>query len=161
MAINTGPGQFALLMENGIPLGVTPDVFGKEALHVKVGNKSNEPIPVYVTQSVPGTEKMFFAELPTALGGGTVSLVSQTVPAGMTWVLGSAPCSCRFEAVFTIKINAAAKVKIRTGPGQPTAPFSFIPLQPIQEGDSIEIEVTTASYVPPTDASVTLMLVET
>jgi hypothetical protein len=161
MAINTKPGQFALLMENGIPIGVTPDAFGKEALHVKVGNKPNEPIPVYVTQSVPGVEKMLYGEGVTTPGGGTISLISQTVPAGLTWVLGSAPCSCGFEAVFSIKINSVIKAKVRTGPGQPTAPFSFNPFQPIQEGDSIEIEVTTAAHVPQTDASTTLMLVET
>lgn len=161
MGNQTKDGTFAFLLEQGVPIGVTTDVFEKEAHHVKIGNKANEPIPVSISSSSTGVQKNFYGTSATTLGGGPVTLISLIVPLTKTWSLNALSFSCSFEARFTIKINSVVEGRARTGPGQYTAPFSFLPNLPTQGGDSIEIEVETSAFVPVTDADATLMLLET
>lgn len=41
----------ALVMDRSDPLGNSEDNLGRRALHVKIGNKPGEPIPIYVGDS--------------------------------------------------------------------------------------------------------------
>lgn len=39
------PTSAALTMDRGLPIGNSPDTFGRRSAHVKVGNLADEPIP--------------------------------------------------------------------------------------------------------------------
>jgi hypothetical protein len=68
MADNETPVQSALFMDRDSSLGNSEDTFLRRALHVKVGNKTSEPIPTseqesqnlkitnHTTSVTPGTE---------------------------------------------------------------------------------------------------------
>ena len=159
MGANTGPDNSALIMDLGIPLGNSEDVFLKQALHVKVGNKPSEPIPTYAVDT-PGTEEVEFGTANTALGGGSVDLINVTVPVGATWYPGLIQNSCRCDAQFEIRIDGSLIGRVRTGPGCHNAPFSFDPKLPIQGGTSVKVSVVTSSYVPQTTADSTFTYAE-
>jgi hypothetical protein len=150
-----------LLMDRGLPVGNSEDVFLRRALHVKVGNKPSEAIPVYQAPDEPGVETIIFEEGLTLVGGGTFDLINETVPANKVWSSKTIQVSCRHDAVFRYKVAGDTVGIQRTGVAQPTPPpFIFTPAVPIQEGDSIIVEVSTSAYVPETDVNATVLVIE-
>lgn len=56
--------QAALIMDRSMPVGNSEDVFARRAIHVKVGNRPDEP--VYTEETGPSTPKVYNLPMPTA-----------------------------------------------------------------------------------------------
>jgi hypothetical protein len=134
-------------------------VDGKTAVRVLLyPGENGEPIPVYFVET-PGDEQVYPVRLTTTPGT-EVSMISLTVPALKKWYLSRLELSCRVDAIFNIYVNAAWIGAKRSASGAPNASFSFSPREPISSGDTIEITVEAAPYVPASSADLTLMLIE-
>ena len=152
------PSTAALTMDRGLNLGNSEDRFLRRALHVKVSNKSSEPLPITYIET-PGDEILIPARALTTPGSEQV-LISQTVPANKKWFLSQVESSCSQDAVFNLYVNGGFIGAKRTGPGVLNALFIFSPRFPISSGDTIEVKVLSASYASASDADATLMVVE-
>ena len=141
----------ALIMDRGLPLGNSEDAFLRRALHVKVANKTSEPVPVYYVET-PGDERLFPVRAITTPGA-ELSLINQTVPLNKTWYLSQVEASCSQDAVFNLYVNGGFVGAKRTGPGVLNAVFIFSPKFPISSGDTIEVKVLSASYASASDLS--------
>lgn len=78
-------------MDRGDPVGNSADVFGRRSLHVKIGNKPSEPIPVVANVNLtPGFSTLSPGYPTTAVVGNTSAIV---IPANMNrlfaWVINN------------------------------------------------------------------------
>jgi hypothetical protein len=128
----------ALSMDRGIPLGNSLDTFNRRALHVKVGNKVTEPIPVYIADSEPGTP-IFFDDNRNTTPGVTQSLISFVVPAHISRDLYSCVVVCRSHGYWRLTLNSRLIASGRTGPAQANTTFDWKPRRTVSSGDSIEL----------------------
>ena len=154
-----GDKNAALVMDEGIPLGNSEDVFTKRSLHVKIGNKPTEPIPVFMSESF-GVEICEYQTALTAFGGGSVTALSVTVPAAVTWYVSSVHCSCSQPVKFTIKKASSVLGVRRTTPAGHDSDLIFEPKFPIIGGTVLTVVVTSQSFVPQCVVDVTLMASE-
>lgn len=100
-------------MDRGLPIGNSPDAFSRRAAHVKVGNKSTEPIPVFLTNAVTGQTRVDVYSETLALAAGTeTTIASYTVPPASFFELDFAAYSGSNVAIFRLKING---VTVDTG----------------------------------------------
>lgn len=141
------PVTAALSMDRGNPLGNSEDVFLRRALHVKVGNKPGESIPVY--EATPGTP--FFAEADQVITPGVEQeLISCVVPAAISRELMRLSVICRQEGSFDVLAGAVKIGSGRTGAAIPNVSFVWTPGRPISAGITIKVKFTARTGAPVT-----------
>jgi hypothetical protein len=149
----------ALIMDRGLPLGNSDDTFGRRALHVKVGNKATEPIPVTVTGGVAGTP--FYADAQTSSTPGVEqTLITAATPASPARSLDSVVVACRTEGRFTISDGATIIGSGRTGPATPNARFSFSPRRTVTASGTVTVKFTARSGAMASDVEAYLQAVD-
>jgi hypothetical protein len=156
--VTEDPANSALLMDRGLPIGNSEDVFLRRAAHVKIGNKPSEAIPVTMYE-VSGDEVLRFAENLTSPGA-PVTIFSEAVPAGKTWYLSEFCVGCPTDARFDVLVDSDVVLRLRTGPASKTTPYTFSPKQPILEGAVISVVCTVPSYAPQSSCETTFQAVE-
>jgi hypothetical protein len=107
------PANSALIMDRGQPIGNTDDTFGRRAVHVKIGNKTDEPITITgnITAVSPIASSATLTSLASSTSTQTV-LVANSNRRGFILVNEStANCYIAFAATttttaYTILLNA-------------------------------------------------------
>jgi hypothetical protein len=161
MPWNEAPGIYRLDMDRGEPLGNSEDTFGRRALHVKIGNKDTESIPVRVV-SGSGVAKSFPVTIATTPGT-EQTVITETVPVGKKWTLVSLQGVSNFATTYRSFLDDTPDVLIgstRTGPGKPSARFEFDDTQKLSSGATVLVKLKAGAWTPIVDAEVYLHYLE-
>ena len=144
------PAQSALLTDRGLPIGNSEDVFIRRALHVKIGNKPSEAVPVYLTE--PGASSdPFFAEGAGAITPGVLqNLITFVVPVAISRLLSQVIVTCRVEGIFEVKAGTTVIGSGRTGAASPQAKFEWDPSRPVAAGVTVVVNFTARAGGPAT-----------
>lgn len=129
----------ALLVDRALPLGNSLDTFARRALHVKIGNKETEAIPVFVTDSAGGTEVFLDAFDEATTPGAEQTLLSSVVPALTARKLHSVDVSCRAEGQWRLEADGEVVASGRTCAAAPNDRFIFQVPRAIAPGVALEL----------------------
>lgn len=115
------PTIAALQMDRGLPLGNSDDAFSRRALHTKIGNKTTEAIPVFLTNPGPSAAqvKNIYDQIPPLADGTETPIVSYTVPVGKTFYVERTQYSGETIGTYRLKIDGVIQAVGITywGPG--------------------------------------------
>jgi hypothetical protein len=151
-----GKDVSSLSMDTALPLGNSEDTFIRRALHVKIGNKTTEPIPVFVADEEPGVP--FFDEgFDVTDPGNDVTLITTTVPALTTRNLFRIIVTCRIEGVMTILDGATQIGSGRTGAAKPDSVIEWNPRRPVSTGNTITVKFKARTGSAVSDVEAYLM----
>lgn len=106
----------SLAMDRDFPLGNTIDVFGRRALHVKIGNKPDEPMPVYVVDAVATSNVVInqFNAISAVASGSETQIVSYTIPPAKKFIISLVQFSGENIAKFNFYVDGVLSATART-----------------------------------------------
>jgi len=141
-----------LAMDRGLAVGNSEDAFTRRALHVKVGNKISEPIPVYISATRIGTVVNNYDEILLVPSGVLTTITTYSVPLSKTFYMERVTVSGTNIAEYRVSINGVVLDKAYvwfTGGLSHTFEFEsdFIGLKLIS-ADLVEVKV---KHQRPTD----------
>lgn len=140
------PSYVAPAMDRSMPLGNSEDTFARRALHTKVGNKPNEPIPVIL--ATVSDNGIFIDDTADTTPGTAQNLCSNTIPAGTKRYLVTASLACRSDGVFDVYAGSDKIGSGRTGAACPNVGFVWNPVRPIAAGVVVKIVFTARLGAP-------------
>jgi len=153
------PIQADLRMDRSDPLGNSTDVWGRRALHVKIGNRDYEPIPVYITTSNGGDEKHFqFAGSTNP--GTTQTIFNIATPLGKRREVHRIVVACRRELKFKVYDDTTLIGSGFTGPQQQNINLAYSPPYVIGENKSLKVDLVFFTGSPITDVEAYLMCLD-
>jgi hypothetical protein len=110
--------------------------------------------------SIPGDAKHFDGQ-DVSNPGNTITLISETVPAGKVYSLVQLLASCRMSGVFKVYAGTSLIGSGRTAPGSANIYFSWLPIRPIGESVVVRVDFQALSGSPSADVEAYLMAAET
>jgi hypothetical protein len=134
-----------LSMDRGKSLGNSEDVFGRRALHVKIGNKSSEPVPVYITDQAFGINQNF--SLIAEINPSEIKFFEVTTPIDILRTAKQISVSCRREGLLKIFIDSIQVGSLRTGPACLNASLNLQEKE-VVAGKKIKVEFSLESFAP-------------
>jgi hypothetical protein len=131
-----------LLMDRGQPLGNSEDSFTRRALHVKVGNKNTEAIPVTITNAPTSsaTYKNEFNQISAVPTSVETLIHSYTIPVGKVFTLTLVEVGGENVATYNVYLNGVLFAVRRTEFMKLNEEFQFYSTQMIAS-DIITIKV--------------------
>ena len=102
----------------------------------------------------------FYESAEDVADGTTQTLISVTVPAATTRTVSQIVVSCRQPGTFKVFIDSTLIGSGRTGPGNPTDSFTFVPGRAASTGEVIKVEFTK-THGPNSDVEAHLLATDT
>lgn len=131
-----------LLMDRALPIGNSEDTFSRRALHVKIGNKTTEAIPVTITNaptssSIYSNEFNQISSVPTSV---ETLIHSFTIPIGKVFTLTMVEVGGENIATYNLYLNGVLFAVRRTEFMKLNETFQFYSTQMIAS-DIISVKV--------------------
>jgi hypothetical protein len=145
------PVVSSLLMDRSSPLGNSDDVFGRQALHVKIGNKSNEPVPVYISDGGTSGSPFYLSTQGSTTPGVSQTILSDTNSGTVPRHISAIYVICRIEGQALIKIDGTLIGSVRTGAAVPNARFSYDVPRAYSPGSILTVEFKSRAGSPISD----------
>lgn len=153
MSQDEKPVGASLIMDRSYPVGNSKGDDGRGRFHVKIANKTTEPVPVVFSDM--GTP-LFISNADVTDPGVEKSLITYTVPLNEKLLLQQISVSCRIESVFKITINGQIIGTLRTGAARPNDRFSYTPSYWVLSNEIVEVTVKARGLSPISDCEVYL-----
>lgn len=157
MPIDTQPVVAATVMDRSKPLGNSEGDDDRGRLHVKISNKSSEPVSVVVAGEDTAGTPFYLDYDDTASGNSPITILTTTVPALTILSLSQLKIVCRLESTIRVELNGDLIGSLSTGSGQPSDEIYWTPIRPCVAGDVIEVKLTKRAGSPDVDVGAHLM----
>lgn len=136
-----------LFMDRGLELGNSEDRWIRRALHVLIGNKDADAVPVKIVDGSleSGTDHFIDVGPIATTAGTTQTLINYTVPVGKLLVLYQLQLSCRITSEYELYSDSNLIASGLLGAAHPTDNFPWQRHRDLTAGQVLKLEFTAAT----------------